>query len=115
MRKKERSTIRKIEQKKTESIYLIIRGVEVGIAAGLICVLYRFMLSKAEEYLYNVLDYIKGSPAKTALWLVLLALIGAGVSFIIKWEPLAGGSGIPQLTGEIKGYQIGRASGRGRV
>lgn len=104
MRKKEKSTIRKIEQKKTESIYLIIRGVEVGIAAGLICVLYRFMLSKAEEYLYNVLDYIKGSPAKTALWFVLLALIGAGVSFIIKWEPLAGGSGIPQLTGEIKGY-----------
>ena len=100
MRKKEKSTIRKIEQKKTESLYLIIRGVEVGIAAGLICVLYRFMLSKAEEYLYNVLDYIKGSPAKTALWLVLLALIGAGVSFIIKWEPLAGGSGIPQLTGE---------------
>lgn len=104
MREKEKSTIRKIEQKKTESIYLIIRGVEVGIAAGLICVLYRFLLSKAEEYLYNVLDYIKGSPLKTGLWLALLALIGAGVSFIIKWEPLAGGSGIPQLTGEIKGY-----------
>lgn len=103
MREKGKSTFRKIEYHRKESLYLIIRGIEVGIAAGLVCVLYRFLLSKAEEYLYIVLDYVKGNPLKTGLWLFLLSLIGAAVSFIIKWEPLSGGSGIPQVTAEIRG------------
>lgn len=104
MKEKGKSTFRKIEYHRKESFYLIVRGIEVGIAAGLVCVLYRFLLSKAEEYLYIVLDYVQGNPVKTALWLFLLALLGAGVSFIIKWEPLSGGSGIPQTTGEIRGH-----------
>ena len=104
MKEKGKSTFRKIEYHRKESFYLIVRGIEVGIAAGLVCVLYRFLLSKAEEYLYIVLDYVKGNPFKTALWLFLLAVLGAGVSFIMKWEPLAGGSGIPQVTGEIRGH-----------
>lgn len=104
MKEKGKSTFRKIEYHRKESIYLIVRGIETGIAAGLICVLYRFLLSKAEEYLYVVIDYVKGNPIKTALWLFLLALLGAAVSLIIKWEPLSGGSGIPQVTGEIRGH-----------
>ncbi|MCD7872421.1 MAG: ClC family H(+)/Cl(-) exchange transporter [Clostridiales bacterium] len=104
MRKREKTTIRKLENHKTESLYLIIRGIETGIAAGLVCVLYRFLLSKAEEYLYKVLEYIKGNPIKIAVWLVILAALGVLVSFIIKWEPKSSGSGIPQVTGEIKGY-----------
>lgn len=104
MKEKGKSTFRKIKYHRKESFYLIVRGIEVGIAAGLICVLYRFLLSKAEEYLYTVIDYVKGNPLKTALWLFALALLGAFVSFIIKWEPLSGGSGIPQVTGEVKGY-----------
>ncbi len=103
MKEKLKSTFRKLEYHRTESFYLIVRGIEVGIASGLICVLYRFLLSGAEKYLYIVIDYVKGNPIKTALWLFLLSLLGAAVSFIIKWEPLAGGSGIPQVTGEIRG------------
>lgn len=104
MKEKGKTTFRKIEYSRKESFYLIVRGIEVGIAAGLVCVLYRFLLSKAEEYLYAVIEYVKGNPFKTALWLFLLSLLGAAVSYIIKWEPLAGGSGIPQVTGEIRGY-----------
>ena len=80
MKEKGKSTFRKIEYHRKESFYLIVRGIEVGIAAGLICVLYRFLLSKAEEYLYTVIDYVKGNPLKTALWLFALALLGAFVS-----------------------------------
>lgn len=65
MKEKGKSTFRKIEYHRKESFYLIVRGIEVGIAAGLICVLYRFLLSKAEEYLYTVIDYVKGTPGKT--------------------------------------------------
>ena len=104
MSNKEKTTIRKLRFKKTESIYLIIRGLEVGIASGLICVLYRYALQFAESSLMNVLKFIKGSPAKTAIWLLLAALLGIIVAYINKLEPDAAGSGIPQVSGEIRGY-----------
>ncbi|MBR7072718.1 MAG: ClC family H(+)/Cl(-) exchange transporter [Eubacterium sp.] len=104
MKNKEKTTIRKIEFKRTESIYLIIRGVEVGVVAGLICSLYRFLLQFAEDNLIKILDYIKGNPLKTALWLAGVTALGVIVSFLVKWEPDAGGSGIPQTAGEIRGY-----------
>lgn len=104
MKKKEKTTFRKIEYHKKESFYLIVRGVEVGIAAGLISVLYRFLLSLAETNLYKILDYVKGSPIKIILWLLSVIIIGIAVYFITRWEPMAGGSGIPQVNGEIKGH-----------
>ena len=104
MKQKEKNTFRKIEYHKKESFYLIVRGIEVGIAAGLIAVLYRYMLSFAENRLMKVLDFIKGSPSKIILWFLLLIAVGAFVAFLNKWVPLAGGSGIPQINGEVKGH-----------
>ncbi len=104
MQNKEKTTIRKIEFKRTESIYLIIRGAEVGVASGLICVLYRFLLQVAENGIDKVHEIVSGSPLKIALWLILVTLIGVIVSYINKWEPDAAGSGIPQTTGDVRGY-----------
>ena len=104
MSNKEKTTMRKLRFKKTESIYLIIRGLEVGIASGLVCVLYRFALQFAEIGLMKTLDFVKSSPYKIALWLLLAALLGVFVAYINKLEPDAAGSGIPQVAGEIRGY-----------
>lgn len=104
MKQKEKNTFRKIEYHKKESFYLIVRGLEVGVVAGLLAVLYRYLLSFAESGLMKVLDYIKGSPVKTAVWFVLLIILGVLVSQINKWAPTASGSGIPQINGEVKGH-----------
>ena len=104
MEKKIKSTLRKLKHKKYEGFLLIIRGIEIGIAAGLLCVLYRFLLSKAEEYLYRIIDYVKNSPAQSALWVFLAAALGAVVAFIIKRVPDTSGSGIPNVTAEINGH-----------
>ncbi|MBQ7740459.1 MAG: ClC family H(+)/Cl(-) exchange transporter [Eubacterium sp.] len=104
MRKKEKTTVRKIENRHTESIFLLIRGVEVGLASGLVCVGYRFALQFAEDGLFKVLDAVKGNALKTALWFAALCVIGVFVALIVRWEPDAGGSGIPQTSGEIRGY-----------
>ncbi len=104
MKEQGKSTFRKLEAKRKESVFLIIRGIEAGLSAGLISVLYRFLLSCAESGMQAVTQSIKGNPLETALWLGALALLGAFVALIIKWEPLASGSGIPQIAGEIKGY-----------
>ena len=104
MQNKEKTTIRKISSKRTESLYLIVRGFEVGVASGLVCVAYRFMLQVAEDGLLQVLEYTQGAPVKIAIWLALLAVIGVSVSYINHWEPDAAGSGIPQTAGDIRGY-----------
>lgn len=104
MRSKDRSTYRKIEYRRKEGFYLIIRGLEVGVASGLIAVLYRYLLSYAEQFLREIIEYVKTSGVKIALWLVLLAVIGFCVAMLVKWEPQAAGSGIPQVNGEIKGH-----------
>lgn len=104
MKEKEKTTYRKIEYHRKESFYLIVRGVEVGVFAGLICVCYRYMLSFAESSLMWVLDYIHDSPLKICIWFILLVLIGIFVSFLNKWEPMIAGSGIPQVNGEVKGH-----------
>lgn len=103
MNAKKQNTIRKIEQKNKEAFYLIVRGLEVGVASGLITVLYRWLLSFAEGRLMSVLDYIAGNGIKIFCWLVVLAVLGVIVALINKWEPMAAGSGIPQTTGEVKG------------
>ena len=104
MRNKDKSTYRKIEFRRKESFYLLVRGLEVGIVSGLIAVLYRFLLSLAENYLMKIISYVKGNPVKIAVWFVILALIGFFVSMLVKWESQGGGSGIPQVSGEIKGH-----------
>lgn len=103
MDKKEKSTLRKLKHKNYEGFLLIIRGIETGIAAGLVCVLFRFLLSKAEEYLYLIINAVKGSPLRSAMWICALALLGVIVSLIIKKVPDSGSSGIPQVTAEIRG------------
>ncbi len=106
MRNKDKSTFRKIEFHRKESFYLLVRGLEVGIASGLIAVLYRFLLSFAEKYLMKIIDFVKGNPGKVAVWFVILALIGFLVSMLVKWEVQGGGSGIPQVNGEVKAISI---------
>lgn len=86
MKSKEKSTFRKIEFHRIETFYLIIRGIEVGIAAGLVSALYRFLLSKAESISLSVIEAVKGSPLKIALWLAALVLIGFIVSKIVRYR-----------------------------
>lgn len=100
---KKLSTVRKLKSNRSEAFFLVVRGVEVGIFAGLVSVLYRYLLSFAENGLLSVLALVKNDTPKTVLWFFVLALLGLFVAFVNKFEPYASGSGIPQINGEIKG------------
>ena len=104
MKSKLRSTVRKIEYHRKESFYLIIRGLEVGIFSGLVAVFYRYLITFSEEKLMDVLDIIKGNPIKITVWFLILVCIGIAVALINRFIPFVAGSGIPQISGEIKGY-----------
>ena len=84
MKKKEKTTLRKIEYHKKESLYLIVRGIEVGIVSGLVSSLYRFLLQNAESLLTKISEYAKESTLNFVLWFVALAVMGVIVARIVK-------------------------------
>lgn len=83
---------------------MFFQGIIVGVFAGLISALYRFLIASAEDLVTRAAEFSKENTARALIWLCILAFFGFIVSRITKWEPMASGSGIPQLEGEIKGF-----------
>ncbi len=80
-------------------------GILVGIFAGLVISLFRYLLSKAEAWRINLYELLTQLPAVyTAGWFAVLLGISAVMYFLTKYEPMAGGSGIPQVKGVILGF-----------
>lgn len=80
---------------------LVFEGIAVGILAGLLIVLYRFMLEKAMELLHTVYNILSDRPYLTPIWLVVLTVAGLVVGRITKHQPMVSGSGIPQVEGVL--------------
>lgn len=83
---------------------LVLEGAFVGTLAGLTAIAYRYCLSYAETGLYWTLNFIRGNALYIACWFAFLVLAAIVVARIIRWEPMASGSGIPQICGEKKGH-----------
>jgi len=80
-------------------------GIVVGIFAGLVISLFRYLLTKAEGLRISLYEQLTRLPAGyTAGWFAALLLISAIMYFLTKYEPMAGGSGIPQVKGVILGF-----------
>ncbi|MDO5713406.1 MAG: ClC family H(+)/Cl(-) exchange transporter [Tissierellia bacterium] len=73
-------------------------GILVGLVSGFVALAYRFMLSKI-SVLRHILYDVEGT--KILLVLGLFFLLGYIMSIFLKWAPLSGGSGIPQIRGEL--------------
>lgn len=83
-------------------LQLFVEGIIIGLLSGLLIVLYRIMLEKAEKLRTVVYTLIKANGYWAALvWFLVLILIGGILGLIIKKEPLTGGSGIPQIKGVL--------------
>lgn len=88
--------------KKEQLIFrMLVDSIIVGLFAGLFSVLYRFIISKMD--LYRSFLYADFNIKA----LIILLIIGVFSAFVIykllKWAPLSGGSGIPQIRAEILG------------
>lgn len=83
---------------------LVLEGLLVGIAAGLVTVLYRYVLARADDIRNMALGWCTGNSLRMIGWFVVLIVLAALVSLLLKWEPMISGSGVPQLEAEIAGY-----------
>ena len=83
---------------------IIIEGLLIGIVSGLIVSFYRFLINSGESIVFNVISIVKTNVFYTVLWFVILILMGLFICYLIKFEGDTAGSGVPQVTGEVKGY-----------
>ncbi len=80
---------------------LVFEGVGIGITSGLLIVLYRLALEKAEIILDYIYKTISNKPILILPWILALIVIGYIVGLMVKNEPMISGSGIPQIEGVL--------------
>lgn len=75
----------------------------IGVIAGLFCVLYRLMLTRAEEFCFSIYSFISQNIAYAPVLFIFLALTGFLIGLLVEKYPLISGSGIPQVKAIIMG------------
>ena len=100
MNSKAKQSIERITSFKYE---LILEGICVGAIAGVLVSFFRMALIKAESLRGSVIDSAFNSPGHCILAMGSLMILLAGTWLCLKAEPMCGGSGIPQVKGELRG------------
>ena len=77
------------------------KGIVCGISAGLLAVLYRLLIEFGNEKAVKIYGYLKGHPFMIFPWLAVIVLSGLFIAWMVKKEPMAAGSGIPQVEGVV--------------
>ena len=97
-------TLKSISENPKYIFRLTVQGVMVGLFAGLMVCLYRWLLAGSEHVLRDYLSIINGNIIYTILFFIALAVMGILIDLLIKWERDSAGSGIPQVYAEVKGH-----------
>ena len=82
-------------------IELILKGALVGIIAGFFGATFRWGILTSEHIRWHLMEGI--TPLGIVLWLILMVVMAFIIDRCLKWAPLSGGSGIPQIEGEMVG------------
>ncbi len=98
MRTKDYSILSKTKQVKWKIAF---KGILVGIIAGLLTVLYRIAIEYGTEAAGKVYSYLRNHPTYILVWLIIILVAGTFIGWMVKLEPMAGGSGIPQTEGVV--------------
>ncbi|WP_459129761.1 ClC family H(+)/Cl(-) exchange transporter [Guggenheimella bovis] len=77
------------------------QGILVGVLAGLFSVLYRIVIREALKASKGIYAYLASTPLMILPFLLLIVTFGLMVGYLIKNEPMASSSGIPQTKGII--------------
>ncbi len=97
-------TLKSVSENPRYIFRLTVQGVMVGIFAGLMVCLYRFLLAGSESVLRGYLNIIHGNVFYIILFFIALAVMGILIDLLTRWEIDSAGSGIPQIYAEVKGH-----------
>lgn len=90
-----------LEQIKTIKWNTALYAVFVGSATGILVALYRLGIEYGTDTAENLYAYFRVHPIFILPWIAAAIAIGLLVAWLIKLEPLAAGSGIPEMEGII--------------
>lgn len=82
-------------------IGLIVKGALVGIIAGFFGATFRYFILHSEYIRWSLMENI--TPLQMILWMICMIIFAFIIDRLLRWAPLSGGSGIPQIEGEMIG------------
>lgn len=83
---------------------LALEGALVGVFSGCIIGLYRFCLEEIDGHRSMLYTFLKdASPLYLVGWIVVLLHMAGAANWLVNFAPMSGGSGIPQIKGNILG------------
>lgn len=84
-----------------DKAFLLLDGLLVGALSGGVAVFYRYILGIMEDWRHLLFEW---TSMGGLVFLIAAAVLSAIIVIrLLKWAPLSGGSGIPQVQGEILG------------
>ena len=84
--------------------FVVLEGIVVGAFGGGAVVLFRYGLEKVSVIIPYVIGRAGAHPWVIPVWFVALAAAAMVTRLLVFAEPMIGGSGIPQIKGEMHGY-----------
>ncbi len=82
---------------------IIVQGILVGIIVGIVIMIYKTIIGFGMEGFNKVYSYTRENPKLIIPLFLVLIFLGFIVGIIVKKNPMIGGSGIPQVEGELSG------------
>ena len=83
---------------------ILMKSILVGLLAGAVVNTYRFVLTEAEEWSFLAYGYLRGHLNLFPLAILFLAGAGYLTGYLVSRYPMISGSGIPQVSGIIRGH-----------
>lgn len=91
---------------------IALKAIISGIVAALLVVTYRLCIELGTKTAVKIYTFLRLNPILILPWILLIAAAGLFISWLLKMEPMASGSGIPQVEGmlmyglKIKWYSV---------
>ncbi len=76
-----------------------LKDVLTGLFSGLIVVLYRYIIGRGTDLSLKAYELMRQKPLLVLPWLGFIVLAGFIIAYLVRKEPMASGSGIPQVEG----------------
>lgn len=76
-----------------------LKGILCGLVSGFLVVLYRLGIEFGTETTIKIYHFLRQKPVMILPWILCIAAAGLLIAWLVKWEPMATGSGIPQVEG----------------
>lgn len=82
---------------------IIVHGILVGLIVGIVIMIYKTIIGFGMDGFNKLYSYTRENPKFIVPLFIILIVLGFIVGIIVKRNPMIGGSGIPQVEGELSG------------